>query len=182
MTANTSSGFEIPAHLTPRIVPGSGRQRRHTILAWAINNRGVLHRILSLLRARDFNIESLSANHTGSPNISQMTIIVNGSDDDIEQVIKQLYKIVDVTKVEESEPNVDIGHEILLMKIKTANGERGQILTILKNQRGRIVDLSEGSLVIESTGTEAEIDELISLFGAFTIKELVRSGVVVMKR
>jgi acetolactate synthase-1/3 small subunit len=182
MSSNPTPSFEVPAHLTPRIVPGSGAQRRHTILAWAINNRGVLNRILSLLRARDFNIESLSANHTGSPNISQMTIIVNGSDDDIEQVIKQLYKIVDVTKVEESELTIDIGHEILLMKIKTTNGAREQILAILKNQRGRIVDLSEGSLVIESTGTEAEIDDLISLFGAFTIKELVRSGVVVMKR
>ena len=159
---------------TARPPPRAGRHRP--------NKPGVLNRVASLMRARNFNIESLAVSHTDQPEVSRMTITLRGDDVAVEQAAKQLYRLIDVLKVQDvtSEPTVE--HEIALIKVRADERNRGEVLTIAEMYKARVVDLAAESLIVEATGTEAEIDALIALLRGFGIKELVRSGTVVMSR
>ena len=166
----------------PRALPGSGVSRRHVIVAIVLNKPGVLNRVASLMRARNFNIESLAVSHTDQADISRMTITLRGDDVAVEQVTKQLYRLIDVLKVQDvtSEPTVE--HELALIKVRATDRNRMEIVKIAELYKARIVDLAADALIVEGTGTEAEIDALVALLRGFGIKELVRTGTVVMAR
>ena len=179
------SSNPLPAHTQSRAIratPGDGRESRHLLVALVRNKPGVLNRVASLLRARDFNIESLSVNHTDRPDLSRMTIAIVGDDVAVEQAAKQLYRLIDVLKVRDVSGETVIDHEIALIKVRANAGKRSEVLRILEGHRALVADLAANSIVVEATGSEAQIDELIALLRGFGIAELVRSGAVVMSR
>jgi len=165
-----------------RYVPGSGEARRH-VLAVLVNDRpGVLNRVASLIRARNFNIESLAVGHTERPDISRMTITLRGDEFAVEQMGKQLYRIVDVLKVQDLHESSVVEHELALVKVRATNSNRAELLKIVELYKGRVLDFAPDSLVVEYAGTEQEIDAVIALLGGFGIKELVRTGTIALAR
>lgn len=172
---------ETASH-TQRYVPGSGEAHRH-VLAVIVNNRpGVLNRVASLVRARNFNIESLAVGHTERPDVSRMTITLRGDDFAVEQMEKQLYRLIDVLKVQDLPQAGVIEHELALIKVRATNHNRSEILKIVELYKGRVLDVSPDSLVVEHSGTEQEVDAVVALLSSFGIKELVRTGVVAIGR
>ena len=173
-----------PAHAAPpaRALPGSGPTRRHVIVAIVNNRPGVLNRVASLMRARSFNIESLAVSHTDDPSISRMTITLRGDDVLVEQATKQLYRLIDVLKVQEITTEPSVEHELALIKVRATDADRAEVIKVVELYHGRVVDVADGSIIVEATGTESEVDALIALVRGFGIKELVRSGTVVMVR
>ena len=177
--AQTASPAARP---TARVEPGSGVQRRHVLVAVVNNRPGVLNRVASLLRARNFNIESLAVGHTDRPEVSRMTITLRGDDVHVEQVGKQLYRLIDVLKVQDVTGEPRIEHELALIKVRATNSNRAEVLKIVELYRGRVVDVAADSVIVEATGTEDEIDGLVALVAGFGIKEMVRTGATVMTR
>jgi acetolactate synthase-1/3 small subunit len=173
-----------PAHSAPpaRALPGSGEVNRHVLVAIVLNRPGVLNRVASLMRARNFNIESLSVSHTDQADVSRMTITLRGDDVAVEQVSKQLYRLIDVLKVQDfaSEPTVE--HELALIKVRATDANRAEIVKVAELYRARLVDITEGSVIVEAAGSEAEVDAIVALLRSYGIKELVRTGTVVMAR
>jgi acetolactate synthase-1/3 small subunit len=166
----------------PRTVPGSGAQRRHVLVAIVNNRPGVLNRVASLMRARNFNIESLAVSHLDDPEISRMTITLRGDDVNVEQAAKQLYKLIDVLKVQDVTDDPTVQHELVLVKVRATDRNRGELISIVEMYKARIVDMAPESVIVETTGTETEVDALIALLRGYGIKELVRTGTVVMSR
>jgi len=173
-----------PAHAAPpaRALPGTGDQHRHVLVVLVLDKPGVLNRVSSLMRARNFNIESLAVSHTDQPDISRMTITLNGDDVLVEQAIKQLYRLIDVLKVQDLTDEPTVEHELALVKVRAGDANRGEIVRIVELYRGRVVDISDTSIVVEATGTEAEVDALVALLRTYGVRELVRTGTVVMAR
>ncbi len=165
-----------------RHVPGSGAAHRHVLVAVVNNQPGVLNRVANLFRARGFNIESLAVGRTDRPDISRMTITLRGDDVAVEQATKQLYKLIDVLKVQDVTSEACIEHELALIKVRATNGTRSEVIKIVEMYKGRVVDVAADSVIVEATGTEDEIDALISLVGGFGIREMVRTGTTVMVR
>ena len=155
---------------------------QHTLVVLVEDKPGVLNRVASLMRARNFNIDSLAVSHTDREDVSRMTITLHGDDVAVEQAAKQLYRLIDVLKVQDvtSEPIVE--HELALVKVRATESNRAEVLRLVELSRGRVVDLAEGSVMVEVTGTESEIDTFVSLVRTYGIKELVRTGAVVMAR
>jgi acetolactate synthase-1/3 small subunit len=172
------------AHAAPpaRTVPGTGAQRRHVLVAIVNNRPGVLNRVASLMRARNFNIESLAVSHLDDPEISRMTITLRGDDVNVEQAAKQLYKLIDVLKVQDVTDDPTVQHELVLVKVRATDRNRGELISIVEMYKARIVDMAPDSVIVETTGTESEVDALIALLRGYGIKELVRTGTVVMSR
>lgn len=165
-----------------RYVPGSGEARRH-VLAVIVNNRpGVLNRVASLVRARNFNIESLAVGHTQRPDISRMTITLRGDSFAVEQMAKQLYRIIDVLKVQDLPESGVVEHELALVKVRATSHQRAEILKIVELYKGRVLDVGPDTIVVEHAGTEQEIDSLVALLGGFGIRELVRTGTIALSR
>ncbi len=166
----------------PRAVPGSGAQRRHVLVAIVNNRTGVLNRVASLMRARNFNIETLAVSHLDDPEISRMTITLRADDVLVEQAAKQLYRLIDVLKVQDVTDEPTVQHELALVKVRATDRTRGELISIVEMYKARIVDMSPESVIVETTGTESEVDALIALLRGYGIKELVRTGTVVMSR
>jgi acetolactate synthase-1/3 small subunit len=173
-----------PAHAAPppRALPGSGETRRHVLVAVVLNKPGVLNRVASLMRARNFNIDSLAVSHTDRDDVSRMTITLHGDDVAVEQAAKQLYRLIDVLKVQDVTAEPTIEHELALVKVRATESNRAEIMRLVELSRGRVVDLVDGSVIAEVTGTESEIDTFVALVRTYGIKELVRTGAVVMTR
>ena len=179
--AQTAPG---PAHTAPppRALPGSGETRLHRLVALVVDKPGVLNRVASLMRARNFNIDSLAVSRTDQAGLSRMTITLRGDDVAVEQAAKQLYRLIDVLKVQDvtSEPTVE--HELALVKIRATDSNRAEVIKVVELSRGRIVDLGPESVIVEISGPEADVDAFVGLVRMFGIKELVRTGAVVMAR
>jgi acetolactate synthase-1/3 small subunit len=173
-----------PAHTAPppRALPGSGETRRHVLVAIVMNKPGVLNRVSSLMRARNFNIDSLAVSKTDREDTSRMTITLHGDDVAVEQAAKQLYRLIDVLKVQDVTSDPTVEHELAFVKIRATDSNRDEVLRLIELSRGRVVDLADGSVIVEVTGTESEIDTFVSLVRTYGIKELVRTGAVVMAR
>jgi acetolactate synthase-1/3 small subunit len=173
-----------PAHTAPppRALPGSGETRLHRLVALVVDKPGVLNRVASLMRARNFNIDSLAVSRTDQAGLSRMTITLRGDDVAVEQAAKQLYRLIDVLKVQDvtSEPTVE--HELALVKIRATDSNRAEIIKVVELSRGRIVDLGPESIIVEISGPETDVDTFVGLVRMFGIKELVRTGAVVMAR
>ena len=155
---------------------------KHTIVALMEDRPGVLNRVVSLFRRRNFNIESLTVGHTDLPGISRMTIVVDGTDTVVEQVTKQLYKVLDVLKVSDVTNEKTVVRELALIKVSTNNQTRSEIMQVVDIYRAKVVDVAADSLMIEVTGPEEKIDSLANLLRGFGIKEMVRTGRVAMIR
>ena len=179
-----AAGSREPAHAAPppRALPGGGETRRHTLIVIVLNKPGVLNRVSSLMRARNFNIDSLAVSRTDQEGLSRMTLSLHGDDVAVEQAIKQLYRLIDVLKVQDvtNEPTVE--HELALVKIRASDANRAEVLKLLELSRGRVVDLGPDSVIVEVSGPEQEIDDFVALVRGYGIKELVRTGAVVMGR
>jgi acetolactate synthase-1/3 small subunit len=154
----------------------------HTIVALVENRPGVLNKIASKWRQRGFNIESLTVGHSETPGLSRMTFTVDGQGIDIEQVTKQLFKVIEVVKVSDVSDQEVVARELALIKVSTNKDNRSSVIEIVDIFRGKIVDVAIDALVIESTGTEDKIDALIAMLQPHGIKELVRTGRVAMVR
>ncbi len=155
---------------------------KHTLSVTVENRPGVLTRVATLFRRRGYNIDSLTVGRTESPDISRMTIVVEGDDRVIEQVTKQLHKLVDVIKIVDITQDKAVERELALIKVKADTTVRAEIVQIVDIFRGRIVDISKNSLIIEVTGDEGKIDAIEDSLRPFGILELVRTGKIAMVR
>ena len=173
-----------PAHTAPpsRALPGGGQTRLHRLVAIVVDRPGVLNRVSSLMRARNFNIDSLAVSRTDRAGFSRMTISLHGDDVAVEQAAKQLYRLIDVLKVQDvtSEPSVE--HELALVKVRVSDGTRADVLKLIELMRGRVLDVSPEAVIAEVSGSETEVDNFVAGVREFGIKELVRTGAVVMAR
>lgn len=155
---------------------------KHTLVAIVEDKPGVLNRMASLFRRRGFNIESIAVGHSELPHLSRVTIIVNGSNAMVEQVRKQLDKLVDVVRVSDiTGDNITI-RELALIKVNASSATRSEIIEIADIFRANIVDVSSDSLTIEITGDEDKIDSMLKLLRSFGIREIARTGRVAMVR
>ncbi len=154
---------------------------KHVIAVLVENKPGVLARVSSLFRRRGFNIDSLAVGTTEREDISRMTIVVNGDDKTVEQVIKQLNKLIEVIKVSDLSEN-SVNRILALIKVAATAENRGEIIEIANIFRARIVDVARDSLIIEITGDEDKIDAFTNLMRQYGIKEFVKTGVVSMAR
>jgi acetolactate synthase-1/3 small subunit len=155
---------------------------KHTLVALVADRPGVLTRMASLFRRRGYNIESIVVGHSELPRLSRMTIVVNGASPIVEQVRKQLAKVVDVVKVSDISEEEMIVRELALVKVKANSSTRSEIMQIVDVFRANIVDVATDSLTIEVTGDEEKIDSLISLLRGFGIKEMTKTGRIAMTR
>ena len=155
---------------------------KHTIVALVEDKPGVLNRMASLFRRRGFNIESIAVGHSEVPHLSRMTIIVDGSTTMVEQVRKQLDKVIDVVRVSDITGDETIARELALIKVKATSSTRSEIIEIVDIFRAGIVDVASDSLTIEVTGDEEKINSLFNLLRGFGIKEIARTGRIAMTR
>jgi acetolactate synthase I/III small subunit len=181
-SATAGTPARVTAPPPARALPGGGEQRRHTLIAIVLDKPGVLNRVSSLMRARNFNIDSLAVSRTDQPDVSRMTITLHGDDVAVEQAAKQLYRLVDVLKVQDVTAEQVVEHELALIKVRTTDANRAEVIKIVELYKGAIVDVSAESVIVEAHGTEAEIDALVALLRSYGIKESVRTGATVMLR
>ena len=155
---------------------------KHIIAVIVENKSGVLTRIAGLFSRRSFNIDSLSVGATDNPEYSRMTITVQGDRDVLEQVIKQLSKLINVIRVSELDPAESLERELAVIKVSVDRESRSEIMQIVDIFRARIIDVSQRSMIMEVTGDEEKVDAIIQLLRQFGIKELARTGKVSMIR
>jgi len=155
---------------------------RRTVSILVENKPGVLARIAGLFSARGFNIDSLAVGETEDSTVSRMTIVVRGDERILEQVEKQLNKLIDVIKVSEFSGIDHLERDLALVKVKADKTNRSEILQIVDIFRAKIVDVSTDSVIIEITGDEEKIQALLNMVRPFGIKEMVRTGIVAMAR
>jgi acetolactate synthase I/III small subunit len=155
---------------------------RRTLVALMEDKPGVLSHVSNLFRRRNYNIESLSVGHSETPGISRMTVVVFGDDAVVEQVIKQLYKLVNILKVSDIDDSSSVTRELALIKVYAPSAMRSEVKQLVDIFRANIVDVALESLVIEIIGTELKVDSLIAMLRPYGIKELARTGRVAMVR
>lgn len=155
---------------------------KHTLVALVADRPGVLNRMASLFRRRGFNIDSIAEGHSELPNLSRMTIVVDGTTTMVEQVRKQLDKLIDVIKVSDITGEGTIIRELALIKVKATPVTRSEIMQVVDIFRANIVDVASDSVTVEVTGDEQKIDSLYNLLRNFGIKEVTRTGRVAMTR
>lgn len=155
---------------------------QHTLVAIVEDKPGVLNRMASLFRRRGFNIESIAVGHSEVAHLSRVTIVVNGSNAMVEQVRKQLDKLIDVVRVSDITANDITVRELALIKVKAAAASRSEIIEIADIFRANIVDVAADSLTIEITGDEDKIGSMLKLLKGFGIREIARTGRIAMVR
>jgi len=155
---------------------------KHTLIAIVEDKPGVLNRVSSLFRRRGFNIDSIAVGHSEVAGLSRMTIVVDGTATSVEQVRKQLDKLIDVVKVTDITEDSMLGRELALIKVKATAATRSEIIQIVDIFRANIVDVAADSLMVEVTGDEDKLDSLYQLLQGFGIKEIARTGRIAMTR
>jgi acetolactate synthase-1/3 small subunit len=155
---------------------------RHTLSVLVENKRGVLVRVAGLFSRRGFNIESLAVGPTEHQEISRMTIVVNCAEHPLEQVTKQLNKLINVLKIVELEPSIAVQRELLLVKVRADAETRSRVLETVALFRAKVVDVAQDAVTVEATGNRDKLDALIRVLEPFGIKELVQSGMVALGR
>ena len=154
----------------------------HTLSVLVENKPGVLVRIAGLFARRNFNIDSLAVGPTEHDDISRITIVVNGEEHPLEQVTKQLNKLINVLKIVELEPGATVQRELILIKVRADGESRSRVLETVKLFRARVVDVAIDVITVEVTGNREKLDALIKVLEPFGIKELVQSGMVAIGR
>ncbi len=155
---------------------------KHTIAVIVNNRPGVLSRVSNLFSRRAFNIESLAVGTTEDEAISRITLVASGDESVLEQIIKQLYKLIDVIRVYDLPSAYAVERELALVKVNAGPDTRSEIMQVVDIFRGRIVDVGETSMIIEITGDEGKVTGIQRLLRKFGIKELVRTGKIAMAR
>ena len=155
---------------------------KHTLVALVENKPGVLNRVASLFRRRGFNIESIAVGHSEQLGLSRMTVVVNGDFAQVEQVRKQLDKLINVVRVSDiTEENI-VARELALIKVKATAATRSEIIQIVDIFRANIVDVASDSLTVEVTGDEDKMKSLLELLRSFGVKEISRTGRIALTR
>jgi acetolactate synthase-1/3 small subunit len=155
---------------------------KHTVAVLVENKPGVLTRVAGLFSRRGFNIESLAVGVTENADTSRMTIVVSGDDNVLEQVMKQLNKLIDVIRVTDIPQEDSVNRELALIKVGVDSDTRAEVMQIVDIFRAKIVDVGVKSLIVEVTGDESKISAIEQLLRQFGIKEMVRTGKVAMNR
>jgi len=155
---------------------------KHTIAVLVENEFGVLARVSGLFSGRGFNIESLSVAETQDPTTSLITLVTRGDDQIIEQIIKQLHKLVNVLKVTDMHEGEFLERELLLVKVAATDQSKTEILRLVEIFRGKVVDVSPKTYTVEMTGDEGKIRAVLELLQPLGVKEIVRTGKVAMPR
>ena len=155
---------------------------RHVISALVMNEPGVLANVAGMFAARGFNIDSLVVGRTENPDLSRMTIVVTADPNTLEQVRKQLAKLVPVVKVRDFEGSSYVERDLALMTVGVQPEQRGQVIELVNLFRAKVVDVSPNSLLIELAGTEEKIEKFIEVMKPYHITELARTGVIAMSR
>lgn len=155
---------------------------KHTLSVLVENKPGVLARVAGLFSRRGFNIHSLAVGPTETPDISRMTIVVAVDELPLEQVTKQLNKLVNVIKIVELDPDVSVQRELLLIKVRADATVRSQVLETVGMFRAKVIDVSPEALTIEATGTDDKLDALLRMLEPYGVREMVQSGMVAIGR
>lgn len=155
---------------------------KHTLVALVENKPGVLNRMASLFRRRGFNIESIAVGRSETPGQSRVTLVVDGSATMVEQVRKQLDKVIEIIKVTDLTDTEMVDRELALIKVKATSTTRSEVMQIVDIFRANIIDVGFDSLTVEVTGDENKIDSLCNLLRGFGIKELARTGRIALTR
>jgi acetolactate synthase-1/3 small subunit len=155
---------------------------RHVITATVINEPGVLSLVSGLFSARGFNIDSLVVGRTEDPKISRMTVVVDADDNTLEQVRKQLAKLVPVVKVRDFSGTAYVERDLALITVSVGPEKRAEVVELVNLFRGKVIDISRSSVMIELSGPEAKIEAFVELLQPYGIKELARTGVIAMAR
>jgi len=155
---------------------------KRTISVLVENHFGVLARVSGLFSARGYNIDSLCVGETEDPSISRMTVVVRGDDSVIQQIMKQLNKLVDTIKVEDLTEEDFIERELVLIKVGVAGDRRREVIEIASIFRAKVVDVSPSSMVVEVTGSEGKVEACINMLRPLGIQELVRTGEIAIAR
>lgn len=155
---------------------------KHTIVAWMEDKPGVLNRVASLFRRRNFNIESLTVGHSETPGISRMTFVVEGDERQIQQVQAQLFKLINVTAVQDVTHMPSVERELALIKVNATGADRSEIIQLVDIYRASIVGVEVDSLIIQIGGPTDRVESLTNLLRNFGIREMVRTGSVAMVR
>jgi acetolactate synthase-1/3 small subunit len=154
----------------------------HTLVVLVEDQPGVLNRVVSLLRRRSFNIDSITVGHSEQPGVSRMTLVVTGEEDEIEQASKQLYKLMEVLKVTDLTGMNCVTHELALVKVAAKPQHRAEIMLLAQIYDAKVVDASPTTLLLQVTGTEERINGLLAMMRPFGIRELARTGPLAMMR
>lgn len=157
-------------------------ERMHTLVCLVEDQPGVLNRVMSLFRRRMFNAESVTVGRSEQPGLSRMTFVFHGDDETVEQVSKQLYKLLEVLKVTDITTEPHIRRELALIKVNATANNRADLMQITDIFHGKIIDVSHNQLVIEIAGATDKIDSFLGLIQQFGIREISRTGTVVVTR
>jgi acetolactate synthase-1/3 small subunit len=155
---------------------------RHVLSALVQNQPGVLAHISGMLASRGFNIDSLAVGETEKPDLSRMTFVVHGNDAELEQVRKQLDKVVTVVKVQDISSENFVERDMMLIKVQAVPSQRMELAVLIEMFRGRVVDISPDTLMVEISGQEAKIEAFIELMRPYGIIELARTGRIALVR
>jgi acetolactate synthase-1/3 small subunit len=155
---------------------------RHTLVTLVEDKPGVLNRVASLFRRRAFNIESLTVGHTEQHGVSRMTIVIDSTQTNAERVTANLYKQVNVIQVADLAEVPTVSRDLALIKVSAAPDRRSEIMQLVDVYRARIVDVTNESLIVETTGDEDKVNSFVEVLRPFGILEMVRTGVVAMAR
>jgi acetolactate synthase-1/3 small subunit len=156
--------------------------RKHTLSILVENKPGVLTRIAGLFARRAFNIDTLAVGPTDNPSVSRITMTVDGAKDPIDQVTKQLHKLVNVLKIRDLEPEEAVSRELALFKVSADGAARGEVIQLADIFRGKVVDVGRRSIVIEITGTDDKIEAFEAMVRPFGLVEMVRTGEIAISR
>ena len=155
---------------------------RHTLSVLVENKPGVLARVAGLFSRRGFNIDSLAVGPTEHPEVSRMTIVVNVEESPLEQVTKQLNKLVEVIKIVELDPDQSVARELLMVKVKADVDTRGQVLEIVQLFKAKVVDVATDAITVQVTGNQGKLEDFLRVVEPFGVRELVQSGMVAIGR
>lgn len=155
---------------------------RHIISLLMENEAGALSRVAGLFSARGYNIESLTVAPTNDPTLSRMTIVTRGDDQIIEQIVKQLNKLIDVVKVQDIQETPHIERELMLIKLQAVGAQRDEVFRLTEIFRGQIVDVTDSTYVVHLTGPGSRLDAFIEALGSIPVIEMARSGALGLSR
>lgn len=155
---------------------------KHTLSVLVENHPGVLSRVAGLFSRRGFNIDSLAVGVTENPDVSRITIVVDGDDYTVEQVSKQLNKLIDIIKIKKLEDKESVRRELALMKVSASRSTRSEIMNIVEIFRAKIIDVSKTTLTIEIAGAGDKVAAFEDMLRPFGIKEIVRTGTIALER
>ena len=154
--------------------------KKHTIVALLQDRPGVLSRVIGLIRRRGYNIESLAVGHSETPGVSRLTIVVES--EDVEQVVKQLYRLIEVLKVSDVTDDPTVEREMTMIKVHAPPAARHEIISMCSVFGARIVDVGSNTMIIEMTGTPGKVENFIEVVRPYGIKEMMRTGRIAMVR